>query len=146
MPTCLSVGQAVFNDEANGKFDDGVRVIGFRRSKVGGVDGEMFLTLAAIMLGIVQNDFDGTTGDRITEVVDSPRSQGVSGAETTALWTSALFTGSGTSFNLWLWQIVGIDNSFGGVGNVLTGTGHARFLLEKHCRMRKYAKHQPLCQ
>jgi len=53
MPTGFAVGQAILDNEAEGKFDHGVRIIGFRRSDVGGVDGEMLVALTAVMLGIV---------------------------------------------------------------------------------------------
>jgi hypothetical protein len=53
MPTRRSIRQAVVNDEANGKFDHGVRVSRLRWGNMGSVDREMCLTLATVMLGIV---------------------------------------------------------------------------------------------
>jgi hypothetical protein len=53
MPTCFPERQAIVNDEAKGKFDHGIGVIGFRRSNVGCVDGEVLFALAAVMGGIV---------------------------------------------------------------------------------------------
>jgi len=130
MPTRLAVGQAILNDEANGKFDHRIRVIGFRGCNVRGVDGKMVVTFAAVMFGIVQHDFDGTTGDGIAEVMELPFSQGVPGAEAVALGTPAFLADAGTAFELGERQIVGIDDSFGRVGNVGTGTRHAGILRD----------------
>jgi hypothetical protein len=82
------------------------------------------------MFGIVQNDFDGTTGRRIAEVVKLSFAKSVSSAWMLAVGTSAFFTDAGALFEIWFRKITGIDDIFGGIGNVLTGTGHSGFILE----------------
>lgn len=62
--------------------------------------------------------------------MESPVAKSVSSAEAVAVRTSAFLANTGTFFDLWFRQIIGIDNTFGGVGNVLTGTGHAGFLID----------------
>ena len=93
MPTRFTVGQAIVNDEANGSVDDGIRVIGLCRSNVGSVNRKMCLAFATIMLGVVQYDFDRTTGRRIAEVVELSTAKGVPSAGVIAVGTPAFFTG-----------------------------------------------------
>ena len=130
MPTRFPIGQAVVNDEAKGKFDHGIRVSGLRWSNVRRVNREMRLTFATIMFGIVQDGFGGTTGRRVAEVVELSLAKGVSRAGMLAVGASAFFADAGTFFERRFWQIIGIDNTFGGVGDVWTGSGHGGFLCE----------------
>ena len=97
---------------------------------MGGIDGEMVFAFATVMSGITQLDVDGMTGRRIAEVVKIADSKSVSAAEPLAEWASAFFTDVGAFFDLRFWQVGGIDNTFYGVGNVLTGARHSKFFLE----------------
>ena len=130
MPTRFPERQAIVNDEAKGKFDHGIGVIGFRWSNVGCVDGEVFFALATIMFGIVQNGFDGTTGRRISKVMELSVAKCVSSAGVIAVRAPAFFAGTGTLFVRRFGQVCGIDNTFGGVGNILTRAGHSGFFHE----------------
>jgi hypothetical protein len=47
-----------------------------------------------------------------------------------AVWAAAFFADAGTLFVRRFGQVCGIDDTFGGVGNILTGTGHSGFFLE----------------
>ena len=76
-------------------------------------------------VGVVQNDFGGTTGQRIAEVVELPMTKCVSSAGVLAVGAAAFFAGAGTLFERRLGQIIGIDNPFGGIGDVLTRAGHS---------------------
>jgi type IV secretory pathway VirB2 component (pilin) len=62
--------------------------------------------------------------------MELPVAKGVSSAGMIAVGTATFFADAGTLFERRLWQVMGIDNTFGGVGNVLTGTGHSGFFLE----------------
>ena len=73
----------------------------------------------------MQNDFDGTTGRRIAEVVELSMAKCVSSAGGLAVGAAAFFAGAGTLFERRFRQIIGIDNTFGGIGKVLTRTGHS---------------------
>jgi hypothetical protein len=55
----------------------------------------------------------------------------MSSAETIAVRTSTFFANAGTLSELRFREIIGIDNTFSGVGNVLTGSGHGGFLLDE---------------
>ena len=131
MPTRFPIGQAVVNDEAKGCVNDGIGVSRLRRGDMRRVDREMRFTFATIMFGIVQNDFGGATGRRIAEVVELSLAKCVSSAGVLAVGASAFFADTGTFFERWFWQIIGIDNTFGGVGNVLTGSGHGGCLRKQ---------------
>jgi hypothetical protein len=62
--------------------------------------------------------------------MELPIAKGVSGAGMIAVRATAFFADIGTISDLRLGQVVGIDNTFSGVGNILTGTGHGGFLLD----------------
>ena len=68
MPTGGAVRQTVIDDQSDGKFDDGIRVIGFEWSDRGRIDAEVFFTFTAVVVGKSQVDFDGTIGIAIAEV------------------------------------------------------------------------------
>jgi hypothetical protein len=84
----------------------------------------MQVTFTTIVSGIVQFDFNGTTGRRITEVVQVANAKSVSSAETTTVRATAFLADEGTLLKLRLRKIMGMDNTFGRVGNILTGTRH----------------------
>ena len=68
MPTGGAVGKAVIDDESNGKFDDRIGIVRLEWSDVGGIDIEMFVAFAAIVVRESQDDFDGTISIVIAEV------------------------------------------------------------------------------
>jgi len=92
---------------------------------VGDVNREMGLTFATVMLRVVQNGFDGTTGRRIAEIVKLAVAKCMSSAWVLAVGAPALFADAGTLFERRLRQIGGIENTFGGIGNVVTRNGHS---------------------
>ena len=85
----------------------------------------MGLAFATVMLRVVQNGFDGTTGRRIAEIVKLAVAKCMSSAWVLAVGAPALFADAGTLFERRLRQIGGIENTFGGIGNVVTRTGHS---------------------
>jgi hypothetical protein len=62
--------------------------------------------------------------------MELPVAKCVSGAGMIAVWAAAFFADTGTLFERRFREIIGIDNTFGGVGNIVTGAGHSGFLLE----------------
>jgi hypothetical protein len=69
MPTGVAIGQAIIDNEPNCKGDNGIRVIGLGRSKVGHVDGKIGFTFTTVVKGVMQDDVNGTTGKGIAEVM-----------------------------------------------------------------------------
>jgi hypothetical protein len=102
-----------------------VGVGGFGRGEVGRVDGKEGLTFTTVMNGITQNDFDGATGKAIAEVMQQTLSDNVLSGEILAVRTSTFVADTRAMLCLGGRQIGRIDDSFGRVGNIFTGTGHA---------------------
>jgi len=98
MPTRLSEGQAVVNDESDGKVDDSIRVLGLRRSNMRCVDGEMVFAFATVMSGVSQLDFNRLTGRRIAEVVQVSDFESVTAAEPFAEGATAFLCGRESVF------------------------------------------------
>jgi hypothetical protein len=69
MPTCRAIRQTVFHNKANGKGDHGVGITGFGRGEIGRIVAKMELAFTTVVKGVTQNDVDGTTGERIAEVM-----------------------------------------------------------------------------
>ena len=101
--TRLSEGQAVVNDESDGKVDDRIRVLGLRRSNVRCVDGGMVFAFATVMSGVSQWDINRLTGRRIAEVVQVSDIESVTAAETIAEWATAFFADVRAFFDFWSW-------------------------------------------
>ena len=100
---------------------------------VGGIDVEVCLTFTAVVNGMNQNDFDGTTGVGITDVVQRAFSNIMSPCKIAALRTLAFFSVAGTLFDNGRRQVVRIINTCGRVRNISTGTGHSEIFREfKH--------------
>jgi hypothetical protein len=70
------------------------------------------------------------TSRRIAKVMELPVAKGMSSAGMIAVGTATFFADTGTFFEHRCGQIGRIDNTFGGVGNVLTRAGHSGVLLE----------------
>jgi hypothetical protein len=62
--------------------------------------------------------------------MELPVAKGVSSTGVIAVRAAAFFADKGTLFERRWGQVMGIDNTFGGIGNVGTGTGHSRFFIE----------------
>ena len=130
MPTCRPVRQAVLDDDANGKLDDFVGIVGVGSGDVRRIDLKILVTLATIMNGIVQVNIDGASGSRVAEMMEFPFPYFMPGRRSFAERAAAFFRRSGTLFCFRRREIVGIDDSFGRVGQVFTGAGHGMILLE----------------
>jgi hypothetical protein len=130
MPTGTAVRQAIIDNEANGKFNDGVCVIGLRRSDRRHVDIEMFFALATVVGGVPHDDFDRSAGVEVAEMTEFSLSDDVSSGGTLAKGTGGLFRDTRTLLNLWFRQLIGTSKFFGRVRQIVTGTGHSRILLD----------------
>jgi hypothetical protein len=69
---CRSIRQTVIDDDANGKIDDLVGIVGVRSGDVRRVDLKILVALATVMNGVLQANIDGPTGCRIAEMVQCP--------------------------------------------------------------------------
>jgi len=100
---------------------------------IGGIDVKVCLTFTAIVNGMNQNDFDGTTGVGITDVMQRAFSNIVPTCKIAALRTLAFLSVAGTLFDNGRRQVVRIIDTCGRVGNISTGTEHSEIFREfKH--------------
>jgi len=136
MPTGLPIGQPIFDDDANGKFDDGVGVMSTGSGEVGGIDVEEDFTFRTTMNGVGKFDDDGATARLIAEMPQSPLGGTVFAALVTAMGTRTFGVNFRTLFDDRLRQVVVWIDSFAGIGQIVTGTGHGKILLETSVQYR----------
>jgi hypothetical protein len=129
VPTCLTIGQPVFDDNTNGEFDDSVGVMGVRCGEVRGVDVEVDFTFRTAVYGISEFDTDGPTFADIAEMMQFPFSGPMFTTVVTAVGTGTFCEYVRAFFDNGLGQIVDIVDPFSGIGLIITGAGHS-FLLE----------------
>lgn len=104
--------------------------MGMRGGNVGHVDGKVFSAFGTTMDGIMKFDVDRTPGVDVSEVMKgaysgtSSRRGGVTIRATCGLFiaTANFFVGFGQVFDMF--------DTFRRVGDIFTGTGHGKFLLE----------------
>jgi hypothetical protein len=72
----------------------------------------------------LQRDFDGASSVDVAEVMESALKDLMLSRRSFAVRTGGFFSDAGAMFDLWFGQIVGMDDFFGGVGQVFTGCGH----------------------
>ena len=130
MPTGFAVRQGVFDNDTDGEFDDGVGVMGVWCGEVGGVDVEEDFTFWTTMHGVRKFENDGAPFGTVAEMSQSPLGGAVFSAVVTAMGTRTFGLNFRAFFDDGLWQIVEIVDSFAGIGQIVTGTGHGKILLE----------------
>jgi len=130
VPTGLTIGQSVFGDNTNGEFDDGVGVMGVWCGEVRGVDVEVDFTFRTAVYGISEFDTDGPTFGRIAEMMEFSFSGPMFTAVVPTVGTGTFCVYFRAFFDDGLRQIVDVVDPFTGIGQIVTGTGHGRILLE----------------
>jgi hypothetical protein len=130
MPTGLSIGEAVFDDDPDGKFDDCVGVMGTGSGKLSRIDVEVGFAFRTIMHGIAKLDIDRPSLGETTKMVEFSFAFTVFSATVTALWARAFRAYFRAFFDDGLGQIVDVIDSFRGIGQIITGTEHGCNLLE----------------
>ena len=130
MPTCLAVGKPVFDDDTHGKIDDGVGVMSVGSGDVGSIDVEEYFTFRTTMNGVRKFQNDGSPFRAVAEMPKFSFSLSMLSAVVTAVRTRTFDEYFRAFFDDGLGQIVEIFDSFRGIGQIVTGTGHGKILLE----------------
>ena len=104
--------------------------MGSRSGDVGRVNVEMDFTFRTEMNGVGQFENDGTSFRTIAEMTELSLSFAVLSAVVTAIGTRTFDLYFRAFFDDGLGQIVEIFDSFRGIGQIITGTGHGKILLE----------------
>lgn len=98
--------------------------------KIGGVDVEKDFTLRTTMHGIGKFDKNGTSFRAIAEMAKFSMSRAMLAAVVTAMGTRTFGEDFRACFDDGRGQIVDVTDSFRGIGQIITGAGHGRNLLE----------------
>ena len=130
MPTGRAVRQAVVDDESDGKLNDSIRVIGFRWSNGGHIDVEMFFAFTTVVGGVPQQELNRSARVEIAEVTKFSLSDDVLSGWSRAKGTGRFFADAGAMLDFGFGQVFGTGKFFGGVGQIFSGTGHSKILLD----------------
>jgi len=95
-----------------------------------GVDLKIFITLTAIVNGILKADIDGASGCGVAEMMEFPFTDFMPRRRACAERTGTFFRCSRALFGFRRREIVRIDDPFGRVGAIVTGAGHGVILLK----------------
>src|SRR5215467_15821095 len=111
MPTGLLIWQPILDHQPHGQGDDTMSVMDFGQRIVGGIGGEIFTTLRAVMLRVSEMDVAGPTRNQIANVVQNSGDDVI--APTTLVTTRAwvMLVVSATQDNLELRQILRTGNA-----------------------------------
>jgi hypothetical protein len=123
------IRQAILHDEPHGQRNNPMGVMGLGQGVVGHVRVEVFPTMRATMLGVDDVDVAWPTGDQVANIVQD--SFACSTAETgfTTKGTRAMREVSRAANDLSFGQIFGSRDTFGDVGQILSGARHSKSLL-----------------
>ena len=123
------VGQAVLDDEADGRGHDPLGVVAAGRGQVGTVGVEVLAALRAEVLGVGQDEVAGATGDEVTKVVEGALEDPVpvGAVATPGAGPSPEVSAAVAGFRLG--QILDAGDALGGVGQVFSGSWHGAILL-----------------
>jgi len=123
-PTGGAVGQAVLDDQANGRVAHPAGVVTTGCGEVGGVGVEVLAAAGTVMLGSEDDEIAGPAGERVAEVVESLADEpvAVGTLATTRARPPAVVAAVDTDVGLG--QVVAAGDPLSGVGSVFTGSWH----------------------
>jgi hypothetical protein len=121
------VGQAVFDDKADGPLLDAARIPAVRQSQVGDITGETTATVEATMAGVSDDQIDGAIGPRIAEVMEGTASHGVATSAVTTARAGSRRPVATAPLDAGLGQVFRPSDALGDIGNILPWTDHRVF-------------------
>jgi hypothetical protein len=129
MPAGGLIGQAILHDEAHGQGNDAMGVMGLGQGVVGHVCVEVLPTTGATMLGVHKVDVTWPTGHQIANVMQNSFARSAAKTGLATKGTRAMHEVPCAANDRWSGKIFRSRDAFGGVGQILSGSGHGKVLL-----------------
>jgi hypothetical protein len=123
------VGQTVLSDQADGHILDATGVLALGQGQIGQVGEEVTVAGTAVMLGISDDQIDGATRTRVTQVMQGTRSAGIASSTQAAVGATPGTEIAAALFDARLGQVGRGRNALGDIGDVLSRSKHGSTLL-----------------
>jgi hypothetical protein len=124
------VGQAVLDDEANGRGHDPFGVMAAGRGQVAAVGVEVLAAGGAVVLGVGQDDVARPPDGKVAEVVERTSEDAVTVGAVAAARAGPPPVVAAAPAGLGLGQILDAGDPLGGIGQVFSGSWQGAMLLE----------------
>lgn len=128
VPTGGLVGQAVLGYQADSEFLDAAGVVALGPGQVGQIDGEVAVTVRAVMLGVGDDEVERAAGARVAQVVQDARISTVAAGPVTTVGAAAGWVVAAAALDARLGQVSNGRDAFGDVGDVLAWSKHGSTL------------------
>jgi hypothetical protein len=123
-PACGAIGEAVLDDQSDGRVDDAAGIVAARFGEVGHVGVEVLATAGAVVLGVEHDDVARPPRERIAEIVEGPIDSAIAVRTVSTAGTGPSPVIAAAETEIGLGQVLDASDALGGVGSVFAGPGH----------------------
>src|SRR3954466_13845232 len=123
-PTGRAIGEAVFDDQADGGVDDTPRIVTARVGQVGHVGVEVLATAGAVVLRVENDRVAWPSGEGIAQVMKGPSPLAIAIGTVAAARAGPAAVIAALAADLGLGQILDVTDPLGGIGAVFAGSWH----------------------